>query len=79
MKCVVGEVRFAIFLDIFYVMFLALGTVVRIREQFDGVEIEYEWFENLAIGGEAKAHGSFPRRHSLGSKRRSSVFICLWR
>jgi len=35
-------------------------TVVSIREQFDGVEIECEWFENLAIGGEAKAHGSFP-------------------
>jgi uncharacterized protein YodC (DUF2158 family) len=35
-------------------------TVVRIREQFDGVEIECEWFENLAIGGKAKAHGSFP-------------------
>jgi len=35
-------------------------TVVRIREQFDEVKIECEWFENLAIGGEAKTHGSFP-------------------
>ena len=40
-------------------------TVVSIRERFDGVEIECKWFENLAIGGEAKAHGSFPQQHSL--------------
>ena len=40
-------------------------TVLSIREQFDGVEIECEWFKNLAIGGKAKAHGSFLRQHSL--------------
>ena len=35
-------------------------TVVAIKERKDGVEIQCEWFESLAMGGQAKAHGYFP-------------------
>ena len=38
-------------------------TVVAIKERQDGVEIQCEWFESLAMRGQAKAHDYFLRRH----------------